>query len=167
MERVLKHNVRQTPSFLLDTADFFMLKSVNNISSGSLLVTLDVSSLYTSIPHSDGLSAVRSFLTPDNCPSSDGVFDLIKFVLEHNVFSFGDKLYLQKHGTAMGSKMTPQYANLFMARLENDFLNGCSLKPDLYLRYIDDIFLIWPHGDDSLMEFHHQSNSHQSDYGIL
>ena len=29
--------------------------------------------------------------------------------------------------------------------LEESFINSRSLKPDLWVRYIDDVFMIWPH----------------------
>ena len=45
----------------------------------------------------------------------------------------------------MGTKMAPQYANSFMADLEEKILDKFPNKPIIYLRYIDDIFLIWTH----------------------
>ena len=48
-------------------------------------------------------------------------------------------------GTAIGSSMAPSYASLFMGKLENDFLNARVLKATLWLRFLDDIFMIWDH----------------------
>ncbi|XP_074819362.1 GPI alpha-1,4-mannosyltransferase I, stabilizing subunit [Natator depressus] len=62
-------------------------------------------------------------------------------------------------GTAMGTRMAPQYANIFMADLEQRFLSSRPLTPLLYLRYIDDIFIIWTHGKAALEEFHHDFNN--------
>lgn len=56
-------------------------------------------------------------------------------------------------GTAMGSKMAPQYANLFMADLEDKFLNSIQQKSYRYYRYIDDIFMIWTEGEENLNQF--------------
>lgn len=53
----------------------------------------------------------------------------------------------------MGTKIGPNYASIFMGLLENTFLSGCSLKPFYYRRYIDDIFLIWEHGEAELLSF--------------
>ena len=36
----------------------------------------------------------------------------------HFNFSFNNEHYLQKHGTAMGTRMAPSYANLFMGKFE-------------------------------------------------
>ena len=60
----------------------------------------------------------------------------------------------------MGTKMAPVYANIYMAVLEEDFLSKCTLQPWMYLRYIDDIFMIWPHGENDLATFHEAFNKH-------
>ena len=49
--------------------------------------------------------------------------------------------------------MAPPYAILFMADLEERFLEQSSLKPLVWWRYIDDIFMLWQHGQDSLDSF--------------
>ena len=62
-----------------------------------------------------------------------------------NNFSFDDKHYLQMHGTAMGTRMAPSYANLFLAKLETDTLSRAPHQPHTWWCYIDDIFMIWTH----------------------
>ena len=53
-------------------------------------------------------------------------------------------------GTAIGTKMAPSYANLFMDVLEKQMLSSYKHKPLVYLRCIDDMFMIWTDGEDSL-----------------
>ena len=53
----------------------------------------------------------------------------------------------------MGTKMTPCYANLFMAHFEDSFLQKSAYKPLLYVRFIDDIFMIWQYGIPGLNDF--------------
>ena len=53
----------------------------------------------------------------------------------------------------MGTKMAPSFAGLFMANLECPFLDSCVYKPSVYKRYIDDIFILWEHGETSLNQF--------------
>ena len=50
-------------------------------------------------------------------PNPDILDELMNLVLKH-VFEFDENFYLQIQGTAMGTKMAPAYANLFMGRLE-------------------------------------------------
>ena len=55
--------------------------------------------------------------------------------------------------------MAPNYANIFMDKIEqgilNDFYKKYGMKPLIWLRYIDDIFFIWTHGPES---FNYSSN---------
>ena len=63
----------------------------------------------------------------------------------------------------MGIKMAPNYANIFMGRLEDRILQSADLKPTLWVRYIDDIFMLWPHGPISLKSFlDHINNFHST-----
>ena len=132
---------------------------------GWLIVTLDVSSLYANIPHEEGIEACRAALEKrTNCqPATSDLCDLMRLILTKNAFSFDDKWYLQIQGTAMGTKMAPSYANLFMASLESRFLKNQPLTPLVWWRFIDDIFSIWTHGRPALDCFLHELNSfHQT-----
>ena len=68
-----------------------------------------------------------------------------------NNFTFNNKHYLQKHGTAMGTKMAPSFANLFLAKFEHDALTNAPYLPRL--RFLDDIFVIWTEDSDKLKVF--------------
>ncbi|XP_072144339.1 uncharacterized protein [Dermacentor andersoni] len=57
------------------------------------------------------------------------------------------------HCTSMGTPFAPTYVNIFMGILETDFLSRCTTKPHTYLRYLDDILIIWGHGQDSLDKY--------------
>ena len=159
----LLHNI---PSLIADTSDFHRkLNDINHlITPESTMITMDVNSLYTNIPHTNGINACRSFLnrhTTDPALIND-IPILIDFILTHNRFKFNNDHYLQIKGTSMGIKMTPAYVNIFMDAIETSFLSSSPLKPSIYYRYIDDIFLIWPHGNDSLTHFlEHANNIHQ------
>ena len=49
--------------------------------------------------------------------------------------------------------MGPPYAIIFMDSLEEDKLSNSILKPSLWWRYIDDIFMMWEHGEEELQKF--------------
>ena len=74
-------------------------------------------------------------------------------VLTSNYFKSLGQSYLQKSGTAMETKMAPTYANLFMGQFEKKMLALFPHKPLAYFRYIDDIFMIWTEGEDTLNQF--------------
>ena len=59
----------------------------------------------------------------------------------------------------MGTRMAPSYVNIFMGKLENTILQTVDKTPTVWWRYIDDIFAIWPHGEECLEQFIHTINN--------
>ncbi|XP_046394995.1 uncharacterized protein LOC124162486 [Ischnura elegans] len=59
----------------------------------------------------------------------------------------------------MGSPLSPVEANLFVEKFEKEALESCEKKPKLWLRYVDDTFVIWPHGVQELQVFLRHLNS--------
>jgi len=68
----------------------------------------------------------------------------LKLIFQNNVFAFNKKFFRQIKGIAMGAKCAPAIANLFLAILEENFLN--IHKPLFYYRFIDDILLAFENG---------------------
>ena len=73
--------------------------------------------------------------------------DLAECVLENNVFEYNLSFFKRLRGTAIRTKMAPPYAIIFMGDLEERILQGCSFKPIVWWRYIDDMFLLRQHGE--------------------
>ena len=141
----LKSNISDTKSFLKSIIT--KKPPVGEI----YLVSLDVVSLYTNIPHEEGINACIYFIEkhrhelPKFVPNKTILMTLFKFVLENNYFLFDNILYKQLFGTAMGTKMAPPYANLFLGKLEEEHINNDRFKNNInfYKRFLDDIFLVW------------------------
>ena len=95
----------------------------------SILVTLDVSSLYTDIPHREGVEACRHFLNtrPHKSLPTEIICDLMHLILGMNNFT-NHQHFLQIHGTAMGTRVAPSYANLFMGKLKQRAIENTPLK---------------------------------------
>ena len=145
--------VPNIPTYIKDTTDFINTIEGIQLDPTDLLVTIDVSALYTSIPHNEGLMAINKALENQYDPLlKTFICRLTHQVLIKNYFTFNGKFYHQIQGTAMGTRMAPSYANLFMYQLESNILRSLILKPDYWYRYIDDIFAIWTHGPE---ELHH------------
>ena len=53
----------------------------------------------------------------------------------------------------MGTRMAPSYANLSLGKFERDALLNSPHQPYLWLRFIDDIFMIWTAGPEKLKIF--------------
>jgi hypothetical protein len=160
--------VQTTKSYVKDTTDFINhIEALSALTENSLLCTIDVSSLYTNIPNQEGITACRNILqthrTHSDPPSNDSIIHALEYVLYMNNFDFNGKHYLQVGGTAMGTKVAPSFANIFMADFENRFVYTYHPQPRLWLRYIDDIFMIWDHGRQSLNDFiQHLNTCHHS-----
>ena len=132
----LRPYVEPLPSYLRDTTHFLTrVQGLDTLPLGTLLVTLDVKSLYTNIPHDDGIEACREALNTRTQlqPPTEDLVELIKQILTKNTFIFAGQHYLQTHGTAMGTRMAPSYTNLFMGRLESRILAEAERKPDVCL----------------------------------
>ena len=142
----LQEHVVKTASYVKDTTDF--LNKTRNIvvPPNSLLVTMDVKSLYTNIPNEEGIAAIDDTLKRSNTDTSlkTVILTFLDMILTLNNFVFNGEHYLQIKGCAMGTKCAPTYANLFMDFFEtNNIYPITEQKTKLYLRFIDDIFMLW------------------------
>ena len=102
---------------------------------------MDVKSLYTVIPNDEGLLALKHFFDRRTVlePSTATLLRLAELVLTLNCFSFDNRYFQQINDVAMGTKMGPSYANLFVGFVEEQIFERYSgPKPELFGRYIDD-----------------------------
>ena len=143
------------PSVLKDTTDFLhKLQNVGHIPSTAILCSIDVIGLYPHIPHEEGLEALRqALLKVGRDMPIDRLVALAKIILENNYFEFDEKVFRQKLGTAIGTKFAPGFANIFMGYLEERFIGLCDLKPWVWWRFLDDVFMIWLHSEEELKIF--------------
>ena len=96
------------------------------------------------ILHDEGLSTIRKRLNErdEKDVSTDTLVKLAELVLKNNLFHFNEKTLKQKRGTATGTMFARPYSILFMAELEESFLEEIDSKPYSCWRYIDDIHFI-------------------------
>ena len=160
-----KDLVQNLPSYIQDTPDFLRNIEELNTKSGKLpenaiLVTIDVTGLYTNIPKNDGMSAMKTALNSrlDQSVPTDFLLKLLDIVLSSNIFEFNKKLYCQEIGTAMGTPVAPTFANITMGEIDdkmhilaNRITDSEPIK--LLKRFIDDYFLIWTGNVETLESF--------------
>ena len=119
LDILLKPFLTKVYSLVRDNVDFlsFMPKEVPE---HTVMVTFDIVSLYSNIPHDLGIKAISFCL--DKYPELilarfDKTFIIeslksLKMILENNIFSFNGLFFKQAKGTAMGTKVAPTYAYL-------------------------------------------------------
>ena len=88
--------VSHTKSFVWDSTHMiYILLDSNNLFPDAILCTLDVSTFYTKITHSEGIQAISEFLAvhggPVVLPYKSYVIDLPELVLKNNYFEFDGK----------------------------------------------------------------------------
>jgi len=103
---------------------------------------MDIKSLYTVIPNNGGLQALSHFFDQrtNKEPPTHTLTRLAELVLFLNAFLFSGEYYRQIGGVAMGSKMGPSYARLFVGYIEEQICaHYTGFVPQLLKRYIDDV----------------------------
>ena len=126
------------------------MNKLEKIPDNSILITMGVCSLHTNIQHKDGITVVETILKRKNKPTRF-MTTFLKIILTLNIVMFNCKNYLQIKGCTMCTKCTPTYAKMFVERFEeNTIYHLIQGKCILYLRYIDNIFLIWTETFDKL-----------------
>lgn len=135
-----------------------VLEGVETVNDATM-VSFDVKSLFTNVPVDEALQVIRSRLEDDvsldsrTTLSVDSIMELQTLCLKTMYFSYEDSFYQQTDGAAMGSPLTPIVANIYMKFFEQRALELASTKPGIWLRYVDDTFVLWPHGRQDLGDF--------------
>ena len=116
--------VGSLPSYVKNS-QHAIFRDFNFLGEDKLIFTMDITSLYTVIPNDEGLLALKHFcdLRTVKEPSSETLLRLAELVLTLNCFSFADSYFKQINGVAMGTKMGPSYANLFVGYVEHKSIN--------------------------------------------
>ena len=148
--------MRKGWSYIKDSQDFInKSRKLGKIPDNAILVTADVVGLYPSIPHNVGLRALKEALDKQEQKkiATEDLVQMTDFVLKNNFFEFNNQIKQQISGTAIGTKCAPTYACIFMDKVETEFSETQRDKPFWWVRYIDDIFFIWTHGQEKMKVF--------------
>ena len=164
VDRLLQPIAKEQESYLKDSTDFITFIEKTRVPENAILVSMDITSLYTNIPQEEGIdivcNAYESYYLGESPIPTQHLKRALELILQENSFQFTGKNYLQTHGTAMGTKMAVSFANIFMGKVESQILSRSALKPLAWKRYIDDIFSIWNINKGEVTQFIEQANSH-------
>ena len=147
MDTLLQPIAQTQPSYIKDTTDFINFIEKTKIDQDTILVSMDVTSLYTNIPQEEGINTVcnayEKFYKHNIPIPTHYLREILGLILNENSFQFNGENFLQTSGIAMGTKMAVSFANIFMAEIETKIIEQCETKPREWKRYIDDVFSLW------------------------
>ena len=122
VDKILQPIAQQQESYLKDTTHFINFLEKTKVPEDTILVSMDVTSLYTNIPQEEGIhivcKAYDAFYKTEPPIPTHLLQRALRLILTENSFHFNGRDYLQIHGTAMGTKMAVAFANIFMAKVE-------------------------------------------------
>ena len=154
LDLILKPLTKHVKSNIKDNIEF--LKTCKrNVTDDTVLVTFDVCSLYTNIPHEFGLRAIEYFVSNNRQSinprfTKQFVLEAASFMLSNNSMTFDEMFYLQIQGIVMGTIFAPTYATLSMGFHEIELYaiirNKITLSVSNYFeqnwkRFLDDCFI--------------------------
>jgi len=165
LTKVISPLTGDTGSFVKDAAHFVQILEKQVAHDNNLMVSSDVKSLFTNVPVDEALLIIRNKLEHDETLklrtflSVESIMELLTLCLKTTYFSYEDHFYQQNDGAAMGSPISPVMANIYMEFFEQEAITSAQTKPDIWLRYVDDTFILWPHNRSELDTFLNHLNS--------
>ena len=164
LDHILQPIAKVQKSYLKDTTQFINFIEERKVPNNAILVSMDVTSLYTNIPQEEGTNTVckayEAFYKNDTPIPTNSLRGLLRLILQENSFQFNGRNYLQTHGTAMGTKVAVAFANIFMSAVETEIINKSKIKPLEWKRYIDDVFSLWDTNREEIDQFILEANRH-------
>ena len=163
IDHVLQPIAQSYPDYLHNSTSLQLILQNLHVPDDAILVTMDVNSLYPSIPQTDMLQIVYDEMTHKRhllLFDPNLVIQLLHINVNNNYFEFASLIFQQIKGTAMGAAFSPTVANIYMSTTIRRFLRTQHKKPLLLVRYIDDIFIIWTHTERELKNFIEDLNSY-------
>ena len=162
IDHVLQPVAQSYEDYIKNSTQLISILESLTFTDDIVLVTMDVTNLYPSIPQQECLNIIYKEMFEH---SDLLIFDpnlithLLELNMNNNYFEFAGSTFLQVDGTAMGAAFSPTIANIFMSTIVKQFLSTTPEKPILLKRYIDDIFMVWPKCQN-LNNFLHRLNNH-------
>ena len=142
----LQSVAKRQKSYLKSSFDLKQEITSLELPPGSTLFTSDAVGMYTNIDTAAALMEIGRYLRRNAEQFSDvpinALVAALRIVMTNNIVQFGDTVWRQRTGAAMGTPPAPPYATVFFAIHEDLLL---SEFPELfyYRRYIDDVGAIW------------------------
>jgi hypothetical protein len=162
---ILSPLVGKSPSYVKDSKHLVEMLSQVTVQPDDIMASFDVESLFTNVPIEETLEILKDKLEKDTDLSTrtplskEAILELTRICITTTYFQYKDAFFQQKSGMAMGSPLSPLLANMYMEWFEQKAIETSHTKPRMWLRYVDDTFTIWQHGNNQLETFKDHLNS--------
>ena len=114
------------PDYIQNSTALILRLQELTVPDNAILVTVDVTSLYPSIPQSECLNIIHTEMSKHShlfTIDPNFITRLLHININHNYFTFGRHIFQQVKGTAMGAAFSPTIANIFMSSVLRSFLH--------------------------------------------
>ena len=143
----LNYSIKKPKSYVKNS--FTFMDSIKNLTipDNHILLSLDVTSLYTNIPLKlliDGLDKRSIPISKTSPIPLNEIIDAITFLFDNTYFIFLNVIYKQLHGTPMGSPLSQILADMVLEDLEKSCIKKLNFTPVFFKRYVDDIVTCIP-----------------------
>jgi len=131
LHEILSTSIKKPASNIKDSWSFVTKINKTKIDPGELLMSLDVTSLFTNIPKElvvQGITSRWNEIKNSTKMNLNQFLDAILLILGSSYFKFDDKFYEQIYGSPMGSPLSPILADVVMDDLEINCLTKLDFK---------------------------------------
>ena len=152
-----KYSISSNSEFLKRLKEF-------EIREEDLCMSFDIVSLFTNVPLEETISIIANNMYPDdaNIKERSSMMILLKSATG-GIFTHRGQLYQQKDGVSMGNPLAPTLANYFLGYLEKSlFHDHNDSDPAFYVRYVDDVFVVFRKGVNFIPFYERLNNLHKN-----
>ncbi|XP_067143101.1 uncharacterized protein [Centruroides vittatus] len=144
--KFIQSNMQVSPFSIKNSIELIQKLEDVTLMNEECLTVLDYKALYPSIKLPPCFCALRDFLfanIKNAAKYHTQILELADLICHTSFFGFEDKTYIQGRGVPMGSPMSYILCELVLRKLESSILPIVGNDILLYVRYVDDIFIVW------------------------
>ena len=165
MDYFLLPIVKQQSTYKRDSAHVLEKLNTLTVKRNSLLIALDIVSMYTNCLQDEAIESVCDALDEANSglytipkPTKEHARCLLELIMKRNIFEFNGRFYRQKIGVAMGSECSPEVCDITLFKYEKDIILPRNPSIKCYMRYRDDVLIVFEGSEDKAVELIHTLN---------
>ena len=148
LKNILAPLVNKTSFTIKNSTEFVNIVNSSNIYYDDQQVSFDVTNLFTSVPLDMARQIVLERVGNDTTLedrtqlTTIDVIEALDICLQSSYLQYNKTIYKQTFGTPMGSPLSPIIAYMVMEDIEQKALGSFNNPPSLWLRYVDDVYVI-------------------------